>query len=177
MSGAAGPAADAVDPAAMRAARRRWATGVTVVVAADGEGGVRGATVSAFAVVSLEPPLLLICLDRDGRMSTLVPDQGAFAVSVLDRRHEFVADRLAGRGPVVDARFGGVPHAPAPSGLPVLDDALAWFDCRVRAVHDGGDHVVIVGLVTAVGVGLGAGAEVDDPLLYYEGGYRSLDAE
>ena len=163
---------EAPTPAAMRAARRRWAGGVSVVVTRDGDG-FRGATVGAFAVVSLAPPLVLVCLAREGRMADLVPAVGAFAVSVLERRHEFAAERFAGRAPLVDARLTGVPHVPAATGLPVLSGALAWFDCDVRAVHDGGDHVIVVGAVAAVGVG----EDTDDPLLYYEGRYRSLAAD
>lgn len=173
MSGGADEASGGVDPAAMRAARRRWASGVSVLLADDGAGGFRGATVSAFAVVSLDPPLVLACLACDGRMATLIPEAGAFAVSILDRRHEFVAERFAGRGPVVDANLTGVHHEAAPSGLPILAGAVAWFDCRVEAVHAGGDHAVVIGRVGAVG----RGPESDDPLLYYEGRYRAIEAE
>jgi flavin reductase (DIM6/NTAB) family NADH-FMN oxidoreductase RutF len=159
-----------VMPEAVRAARRRWAGGVAVVITRDGDG-FRGATVGAFAVVSLVPPLVLVCLDREGRMSKLVPATGAFTVSILDRRHEFFAERFAGRAPLADARLTGIPHELALGGLPVLIGALAWFDCRVQAVHDGGDHVIVVGTVSAVGVG----EDSDDPLVYYEGRYRSLE--
>ena len=159
-----------VDPASLRAARRRWAGGVAVITTRDGDG-YRGATIGAFAVVSLDPPLVLVCLDREGRMASLVPDNGAFAVSVLEHRHEFLAERFAGRAPLVDARFTGVPHALAPGGNPVLTGALAWFDCRVHAVHDGGDHAIIVGAVETVGLG----EDTDDPLLYYEGRYRTIE--
>ncbi len=161
----------AADPAIMRVARRRWATGVAVVTTRDGVG-YHGATVGAFVVVSLDPPLVLVCLDRDGRMSTLLPEAGAFAVSVLDRRHEFPAERFAGRAPLVDPRLTGVAHELTSTGNPVLTGALAWFDCRVGSVHDGGDHVIVVGVVERVGIG----EDTDDPLIYYEGRYRSLEA-
>lgn len=162
----------APDPATMRAARRRWAGGVAVVLAADGAGW-RGATVGAFAVVSLEPALVMVCLDREGRMGELVAGDGAFTVSVLERRHEFLAERFAGRAPLPDARLSGVAHQPAPSGVPYLTGALAWFDCRVRDVHDGGDHRLVVGEVTTVG----SGDDTDDPLVYYEGRYRAIEAD
>ena len=157
---------------AMRAARRRWAGGVAVVLTRDGEG-YRGATVGAFVVVSLDPPLVLFCLDREGRMASLVPEAGAFAVSILERRHEFFAERFAGRAPLADSRLTGIPHTLAPGGLPVLTGALAWFECRVDAVHDGGDHVIVVGAVEAVGLGV----DTDDPLLYYEGRYRTIEPD
>lgn len=158
-----------IDSQTMRAARRRWASGVSVVLTRDGDG-FRGATVAAFAVVSLEPPTVLVCLARDARMSTRVPDARSFTVSILDQSHEFLAERFAGRAPLVDPRLTGVEHLLTASGLPVLIGALAWFECRVSAVHDGGDHVVIVGAVHELGVG----DDSDDPLLYYEGQYRSL---
>lgn len=159
-----------VDAGAMRAARRRWAGGVAVVLTRDGEG-YRGATVSAFAVVSLEPALVLVCLDRAGRLAAAVPATGAFTASVLDRRQAFLAERFAGRAPLSDAALSDVPHDVLPNGLPVLRDALAWFACRVRATHDGGDHVVVLGAVETVGLG----ADTDDPLLFYEGRYRGIE--
>ena len=170
MTGAEVGAAPA-DPAAMRAARRRWAGGVAVVLTADGDG-FRGAAVSAFAVLSLDPGLVLVGLDREGRMATAVPAAGAFTVSVLDRRQEVVAERFAGRAPLVDPRLTGVPHRLLAGGLPVLDGALAWFACRVREVHEAGDHRIVVGAVQTVGLG----PDTDDPLLYYEGHYRGIEA-
>jgi 3-hydroxy-9,10-secoandrosta-1,3,5(10)-triene-9,17-dione monooxygenase reductase component len=158
------------EPDDVRAARRRCAAGVSVVLTRDGDG-VRGATVSSFAVVSLEPPALLVCLAHDSRTSTLVPEAGQFTVSILDQRHEFLAERFAGRAPLVDAKLTGVAHTLAPSGLPIVAGALAWFDCRVSAVHDGGDHAIIVGAIDHVATG----EDTDAPLLYYEGRYRSLE--
>jgi flavin reductase (DIM6/NTAB) family NADH-FMN oxidoreductase RutF len=157
------------DPMDVRAARRRWSAGVSVVLTRQGDGW-RGATVSAFAVVSLEPPMVFISLDRDGQMSELVPAVGLFTVSVLDQSHEFLAERFAGRAPLVDPRLSGVRHEPAPSGLPVLAGALAWFDCQVTEHHVTGDHVAIFGLVGAVS----DSEDSDDPLIYYEGRYRAL---
>ena len=160
--------APAGDP--MRAARRRWASGVAVILARDGDGH-RGATVTAFDVVSLDPPLVLVCLDREGRMATLVPETGAFAVSVLERRHEVLAERFAARAPLADPRLTGIPHQLLPSGNAALAGALASFDCRVRSVHPGGDHVVVLADVAH----LTLGEDTDDPLVYYQGRYRSLE--
>ena len=156
--------------AAMREARHQWPTGVAVVLTRS-ETGYRGATVGAFAVVSLAPPLVLVCLEREGWLAGAIPATGAFAVSVLDRSQEFLADRFAGRAPVPDARLAGIRHHLGDLGLPRLDGALAWFDCRVEAVHPGGDHVVVVGEVVA-----GArGEDTDDPLLSCGGRYRGLE--
>lgn len=157
------------EPDQVRVARRRCAAGVSVVLTRY-EDGFHGVTVSSFTVVSLDPPALLVCLHRDGRMSTLVPAVGHFTLSVLEERHEFVAERFAGRAPLVDARLTGVSHTLAASGLPILTGALAWFDCRVSALHDGGDHVILVGSIEHTGMD----ADTDAPLVYYEGRYRSL---
>ncbi len=153
------------------AVRKRWASGVAVVIAAEGDG-FRGATIGAMVMVSVDPPLVLASIDRDGRLAGLLTDGAAFAVSVLERRHEPTADRFAGRGPLPDLALTGIPYDVSPSGLPVLVGALAWLDCRVRDIHDGGDHSLIVGLVEALGIGV----DTDDPLLTYGGRYRGIEA-
>jgi flavin reductase (DIM6/NTAB) family NADH-FMN oxidoreductase RutF len=174
MADAAAANIASIDDAAMRALRRRWASGVALVLARDSDGdgdGFRGATVAALSFVSLAPPLVLVCLETEARTTALAIATGAFAVSILDGRHELTADRFAGRGPQVDAALSGVPHTLAPSGLPVLAGALAWLDCRVTAVHPGGDHRIIVAAVVAADLGPAA----DDPLLFFDGRYRALD--
>ncbi len=153
-----------------RAARRRWAGGVAVLLTREGDGH-RGATIGAFAVASLDPPLVLACLEREGRTSGLVAENRSFAVSVLDRRQEILADRFAGRAPIPDPQLSGIGHRLAPSGNALLDGALAWFDCRVRDLHDGGDHLLVVASVAAVALG----TDTDDPLIYYEGRYRGIE--
>ena len=161
----------AVAPDEMRAARRRWAGGVAVVLVAQGDG-YRGATLTAFNVVSLAPPLVLLAVDREGQMAARLPAAGVFTVSVLDREQEFLAERFAGRAPLAPGDLAGVPHTFSAGGQPVLAGALAWFACRVEAVHEGGDHRLIVGAVDEVGLG----PDSDDPLLYYEGRYRAIEA-
>lgn len=159
---------------AMRAARRRWASGVTIVTTlgeADNGRRFRGATVSAFTVVSLVPPLVLICLEREAATARAIRTAGVFAVSVLDRAQEFQADQFAGLAPLPDARFTGIPYDLAETGCPILRGSLAWFDCRLAAIHDGGDHLIFVGEVVAVGIG----EDTDDPLLNYEGSYRRIE--
>ena len=166
MSDQAGPA-----DLDLRAVRRRWASGVAVVTTVDGDGGFRGATVSAFTAVSLDPPLVLVCIDRSGRMSEMVPEAGIFAVSILESDQEFLAERFAGRAPLPDRHFTGVPFQVAGNGCPILDGAHAWYACGVAATHDGGDHVIVIGAVEEAGVG----PETDDPLLTYDARYRRLE--
>jgi flavin reductase (DIM6/NTAB) family NADH-FMN oxidoreductase RutF len=158
----------------MRAARRRWASGVTAVTTVEGEGDAaafRGTTVSAFTVVSLEPPLVLIALEQGGRLAAAVAESGRFAVSVLDRAQGSLADRFAGYGPLPDVRFTGIPFETAATGCPILLGSLAWFDCRVATAHGAGDHLLLLGAVEAAGLG----EATDDPLLNFDGGYRRLE--
>ena len=166
--------AQAATAEAMRAARRRWASGVAVLTTVETEGEAtrfRGVTVSSFSPVSLEPPLVLVGLERTGTMAMLIPAAGVFAVSVLDRAHEFQADRFSGYGPQPDGRFTGLTHDLAATGCPVLRDALAWFDCRLVSTQEAGDHLLLIG--EAVGIGLGP--DTDDPLFTYEGAYRRIE--
>ncbi len=158
----------------MRAARRRWTTGVcvvTTVIAVGDTPSFRGTTVSAFTVLSLEPPLVLIALEAGSRMAELVPRVGVFAVSVLDRAHEFLSDRFSGYGPQPDGRFTGLAHEPGETGCPILSGALAWFDCSVEEVLETGDHLMIVGRAKSIGLGI----DSDDPLINYEGAYRRIE--
>lgn len=161
-------------PTVMRAARRRWTTGVCVVTSIDSEGetsSFRGATVSAFTILSLEPPLVLVALETGSRMARFVPEAGAFAVSVLDRAHEFFSDRFSGYGPQPDGRFTGLAHEFSVTGCPIMSGALAWFDCRVESVTEVGDHLAVIGRADAVGIGV----DTDDPLINYEGTYRRIE--
>lgn len=161
-------------PEAMRAARRQWTSGVAVVTTVETEGDrsrFRGATVSSFTVVSLEPPIVLVCLEVGSRTSELVPDTGRFAVSILSQSQTVLADRFAGLGPLPDATFTGVPYETVATGSPVLTGSLAWFDCHVREHLEAGDHLVVLGDVVAVGMD----DEADEPLLNYDGGYRRLE--
>jgi len=151
----------------MRALRRWQTNSVTVVTTTD--SGFRGVTVSAFSIVSLEPGHLLVCLDRRGEALEAVIKASRFAVSVLSDRQEFLADRFAGRAPLVDPQFSGVRFQLTTRGNPVLEECLVWFDCDVAAHQDWGDHVVVFGDVVEGGYGTGT-----DPLLYFDGAYRSL---
>ena len=173
-----GGAGNAVIPeptaSAMRAARRRWTTGVGVLTTIEQSGEqaeIRGVTVSSFLVLSLEPPLVLVALESGSRLATILPDAGVFAVSILDRAHEMLSDRFSGYGPQPDGRFTGIPHEFAVTGCPIISGALTWFDCRVTEARELGDHLVVVGTVASVGVG----PDSDDPLISYEGAYRRIE--
>lgn len=171
MNGGSDTFGDPATEGQMRAARRRWTSGVAVALTRQGDGH-RGATVSSFAIVSLDPAMIAVCFHQEGQMAPVVQAGRSFAISVLDRRHEPVADRFAGRGPVPDPTLAGIPHEITPSGNAVLDGSLAWFDCRVRDALNAGDHLLIVANVERIGLGV----DSDDPLLYYEGRYRGIEA-
>jgi flavin reductase (DIM6/NTAB) family NADH-FMN oxidoreductase RutF len=144
---------------------------VTTLDREGAEPAFRGATMSSFQPMSLEPPLVSLVLERGGRIEHWITGSGVFAVSILDRAHEFQSDRFSGYGPLPDARFTGIAHDVAVTGSPVLHGALAWFDCEVADTVETGDHVLVIGAVRAAGLG----PDTDDPLLNYEGGYRRLE--
>lgn len=176
--GARSAASDGTEPtpSALRAARRRWASGVAVVTTIEAEGesvALRGATMSSFQTVSLEPPLVSLALEQGSRIERWISASRVYAVSILDRAHEFQSDRFSGYGPAPDARFTGIPHEFAVTGCPVLRGALAWFDCEVTQVVEVGDHLMAIGAVRAIGLG----PDTDDPLLNYEGAYRRLEGQ
>ncbi|WP_193180113.1 flavin reductase family protein [Nisaea sediminum] len=144
----------------------RFASGVTVVTTA-GDGGYAGFTASSFSSVSLDPPLVLVCLGRDAACHEAFVSGTGFAVNILSASQADLSVRFSSE---VGDRFEGVPYKTWVTGAPVLDGVLAAIDCRLRAVHDGGDHSILVGRVERLGP-VAADAE---PLLYYRGAYQTL---
>ena len=165
-----------LDHAAFRRAAGQFASGIVVVTTPSGHA----MTVSAFTSVSLDPPLVLFCAEKIARFHDAVLAAGAWAVSVVAEDDEKTARWLATRGRPLEGQLDGVAHHPGPAtGAPVLDDALAVLECRTTAVHDGGDHSIVVGRVTAV---TGPRDPADPqarpapgPLVHYSGGYRRLE--
>ena len=150
--------------------RRRWASGIAIVTARDDDGGSRGVTVTSLMVVSQEPPILAIALATSGAFRHLAVVDTVLGISLLESSHEFSAERFAGRAPVPDARFAGIPHR-IEDGVPVLDGALGWCVGRIVSSEEVGDHRLVL-LEIASG---GLGPDTDDPLLSYEGRYRRLE--
>lgn len=161
------PEESPIDPRLFRDVSGRFTAGITVVTTRTAKG-LRGITANSFTTVSLDPPLVLFCLTNTSTFTPLIEESGVFAVSVLAMDDEFLSDRFANRAPLVDAHFTGVPHHFEQSGAPVLDHAIAWFDCRVWANYDGGDHRIIVGEVLALGEHEG------EPLVYYRSRYARV---
>ena len=143
----------------------RVPSGVCVVTARLGDQ-LKGLTVSSLVSISLEPPLVLVGLERESATRQAVLETGAFNVSVLTRSQEFVADRFAGRAPAVDWR--SLPHRLGKNGIPLLDGCAAWLECRLTQSHAAGDHDICVGEVEEAEVGSG------DPLLLWDRSFWSL---
>lgn len=141
----------------------RFATGVTVVTAA-GVDGPAGMTVQGFLSVSLDPPLVLFSTGRGSRAWPVIQETGRFCVNLLAADQEWLSELMAVSGA---DKFRDVAWVPSPvTGSPLLDGGLGYVDCRVEAVHEGGDHLLVVGRVVDLGA---TGAE--EALLYYRGRY------
>lgn len=150
-----------------RQALRKWATGVTVVTTKR-VGGIRGITVSSFTSLSLDPPLVLVCIDKKSPSHDLIAQQGCFGVNILRADQRPLSDMAAGFLGAESAHLEGVTFHSETTGAPVLDESLAWIDCRLTGSHREGDHTIYVGRVEA------AGGSEGEPLLYYSGGYRGI---
>jgi len=157
-----------VSPEQFRDVMARHAAGVTVVTTA-GPIGYHGVTVTAFCPLSLDPPLVLVCIDRQQQSHRLLETAAGWVVNLLSRDQEFLAEQFAGRAPLADSRFSRLPHHLGPLGIPRLDDCLAWIDCRPWARYEGGDHSIFVGQVVALDLG-----PANDPLMYFERQYCEL---
>jgi flavin reductase (DIM6/NTAB) family NADH-FMN oxidoreductase RutF len=160
---------EALTDRTLRKMRGLFGSGVTVVTTVHA-GRLRGITVSAFASISLEPPLVMISLAHEAATREMIMDSGLFAVNILSDDQEFLSERFAARAPIVNEKFEGVAYDRAVTGAPILPDSLAWYDCRVEGTYDGGDHVIIIGRVVAVGFG----DEARQPLLFYANRYARL---
>lgn len=116
-----------VSPEQFRDVMARHAAGVTVVTTA-GPTGYHGVTVTAFCPLSLDPPLVLVCIDRQQQSHRLLETAAGWVVNLLSRDQEFLAEQFAGRAPLADSRFSRLPHHLGPLGIPRLDGCLAWID-------------------------------------------------
>ncbi|SEG42912.1 NADH-FMN oxidoreductase RutF, flavin reductase (DIM6/NTAB) family [Thermomonospora echinospora] len=149
----------------------RFATGVAIVsTVADGVD--HAMTINAFTSVSLDPLLVLFCAEKIARLHDAVLKSGGWAVSVLPEEAEDLSQWFATRGRPLDDRLGGHPfERGAHTGAAIFDESVASLECRTHAVHDGGDHSIVVGEVLAVQT---PAPKNRRPLLYYEGHYRRL---
>ena len=154
-----------VTPHEFRAALSRFPSGVTVVTSVGSTGVPHGITVTAFTSVSLEPPLILVCIEKTTGSHAALLNSRKFVVNILAAGHDALSHRFS--LPVTD-KFDGVGVRPGTNGVPVLDDALVALECSLRNDFDGGDHTIFVGQVEAVAILDGA------PLVYFHGSYHDL---
>ncbi|MBV9706228.1 MAG: flavin reductase family protein [Chloroflexi bacterium] len=169
----------------------RFATGVTVVTAKN-EDTIGGITVNAFCSVSLNPPLVLVCIDLNSNTLPIIRQSGAFAVNMLTDQQEHLSRCFALSSPERYEHFCHTNYHTSATGAPILDDVLAFIDARIVAEHPGGDHAIFLGEVEAMGIGSKIAfvdeashatlatlnghipVEEENPLAYYRGQYRHL---
>ncbi|GAA2755683.1 flavin reductase family protein [Actinopolymorpha rutila] len=147
----------------------RFASGVTIVTTCL-DGVDHAMTASAFTSVSLSPPLVLVCVEKIARFHSAVLSAGTWGVSVLTDDHHHVATRLAHRGRPLRGQLDGIPVHRGLTGAALLSAAAARLECRTVAVHDGGDHSIVVGEV----VGSDTPPDPAPALVYYAGGYHAV---
>lgn len=152
-----------VDGATFRRVLGHYPTGVCVVAASDGEGRSTGLTVGSFTSVSLAPPLIAFCPDRRSRSWARMRSADAFAVNILASDQEPLCRRFSQTG---EDKLAGIAHRRSPGGAPLLDGVVAWIECTLEAEHPAGDHLIVIGRVSALQV-----ERTVHPLLFFRGGY------
>lgn len=157
-----------ITPNEFRRALGRFASGVTVVTTRDANGNLHGITVSAFCSVSLDPPLVLVCIDKNTGSHRALTESAAFVVNFLREEQRHLSDRFASFLP---DKFGSVKYRAGIDDLPVLEDALCHLECRLVNAHEAGDHTIFVGQIERATVNDG------EPLVYFQGNYRSLKTD
>lgn len=158
----------AVDPMEFRSIIGHFATGVTVITTADGER-LHGMTANAVSSLSLNPVMVLICVDKTTHTHEVLDAGGVFTVNVLGEHQEAVSRVFAKKSAPEAGTLRGQPFRLGETGAPILSDCLAFLECRVAGTFDGGDHTIFLGRVVSEGV-----VEEMKPLLFYRGGYHTL---
>jgi len=160
-----------VGPDEFRHVLGHFPTGVTVITVLDANGEPSGMTASSFTSVSLDPPLVLVCVAHSAHSFPAIRDGGRFAVNILSLEQETISRRFA-TAPVVRGaeKFEGLHYRAGTLGIPLLEDAHAHLECTTLHTYPAGDHTIFVGQVEA----LSSHGEGPGPLLYYRGKYRTL---
>ncbi len=154
----------AIDQDEFRRVLGYFASGVTVVTLAR-DDALYGITVSSFTSLSLQPPLVLICIDKRWATHAILQEAGHFAVNILGEQNENLSRHFASREP---DKFKGIAYHAGLTGAPLLNDALANIECRIVQQADGGDHTIFIGEVLA------ASTQSGKPLIYFRSGYHEL---
>jgi flavin reductase (DIM6/NTAB) family NADH-FMN oxidoreductase RutF len=161
------------DPTLFRQVLGRFATGVTVVTVCK-DDVKRGMTANAFTSVSLDPPLILVSVDKLADTHGLLMESDAFCVNILAEHRREWSDWWAGKAPKDEDQFATIPCSTKATGSPVLDDCLGYIDCTIWARYDGGDHTLFVGQVQEAAVNNDPDLK---PLLFFASRYRKLADE
>jgi flavin reductase ActVB len=154
-----------VTPDDFRAALSRFPSGITVVTSRGSAGEFHGITVSAFCSVSLDPPLILVCIEKTTGSHEAINETKVFAVNILGAGQDDLSERFS--LPMAD-KFSGIDLETGSGGVPLLPEALVVLECGLRSAYDGGDHTIFVGEVEDVAIRDGK------PLVYFHGLYRDL---
>ena len=154
-----------IDAHSFRRACSKFATGVTIAAVMAPDGKPHGLTVNSFASVSLAPPLVSICIDHKAKDLEFFRQSASFGISILSQQQQQISNRFAARG---ENRFHNIAWHAGKSGAPLIDGALATFDCEVSQIVDAGDHAIFIGRVRAIT------DEEGRPLLYFASGYQTL---
>ncbi|WP_026244498.1 flavin reductase family protein [Dasania marina] len=155
-----------VDQTLYRSVLGQFATGVVVVTAADGDGGLTGLTVNAFSAVSLDPPLIMVCPQKTSVSCQHIVKHKKFAVHILTASQAETAWAFAKR----DVDIGDIAWHMSDSGIPVLNDCLALIECRLWEIYEGGDHHILVGEV----IHMESSSAEQQPLMFHRGTMSSL---
>jgi flavin reductase (DIM6/NTAB) family NADH-FMN oxidoreductase RutF len=156
-----------IDVDTFRSVLGRFASGVTILTARDGDGGDHGMTASAFCSLSLDPPLVLFCVDHAASMHDLLLTHPKIGISVLSSEQEPQSRRFAAEE---DDRFDGIAFTRGEHGVVLLEAALAHMECRIVDHHEAGDHTILIAEIDRAAPQANEGR----PLLYYRGGYAQL---
>ncbi|MEZ4319312.1 MAG: flavin reductase family protein [Myxococcota bacterium] len=145
-----------------------WCSGVSVVTTRSTDGLMYGLTVSSFSSVSLDPPLVLVCINNSNRFPAMVEDGGSFAVSILHTGQEEASNYFARRGRAPTFDFTEIAGDYTPGGRPIVKGAMAWLGCELHQAVEAGDHTILIGRVVETHASDG------QPLMYFRRAYRTV---
>ena len=154
-----------IEPQELRRVMGHFATGVTIITTVDKNGVPNGLTANAFMSLSLNPPLVLISVDKGATCYNCFELQNGFTVNFLSEDQEEISRRFATKGA---DKFAGLKWHPGSNGAAVIEGALGFVECKITQSHDGGDHSIVVGEI------VNAGASGERPLLFFRGKYQRL---
>src|SRR5437016_6604931 len=154
-----------IDSQELRRILGHFPTGVTVITTKDTTGSPFGLTANAFTSLSLNPPLILICVDKGAQCYSCFVESNVFTVNFLHEDQEEISRRFATKGA---DKFAGLKWQPGSNGAAIIDGVMGYVECKITESHDGGDHTIVVGEI------VNASAKGERPLLFFKGKYQRL---